>query len=305
MSMFTTNVELFKTLNIPEPGVEFGERPDEPLIKNPEDDKKRNLAALFEKKQSASNRNRKMIDIGEEYRVHKPVAPNLPMRALICGKSQIAGKTNLVGNICGRPCNDQDDVDFYAKDFKPENIHIVCKTAFEDNKWRNMIRLLKIPECNIMTQYDEMDLEILYNNLVESFNEKVKYGLRPEHKLIIFDDVSFGGAFKKKLNGVIAKIFCNGRHQLISCICTAQKYTDLATTMRENATWISCFGGMSNRQMETIYDDYGEIPKKYFIKMYRETTKEPHSTLNIFFDHGKSRYNDTDFIPINVDDAWE
>ena len=59
----------------------------------------------------------------------------------------------------------------------------------------------------------------IYEEVQNKFKENPK-----THSLIILDDVSFSGGLKKKLNGIIARIFSNGRHINLSCILTSQKY---------------------------------------------------------------------------------
>ena len=50
----------------------------------------------------------KMHDSAEDNRVHKEDTFDLPMRLLIIGKSQLSGKTNLVGNLVLRPYGGDD-----------------------------------------------------------------------------------------------------------------------------------------------------------------------------------------------------
>ena len=65
----------------------------------------------------------------------------------------------------------------------------------------------EIPEGNIYNRYDEEELEKLYDKLEEQYYEELGEGEIPKPKLVIFDDVSFSGDFKSKVNGIMSKFF--------------------------------------------------------------------------------------------------
>ena len=76
-------------------------------------------------------------------------------------------------------------------------------------------------------------------------------------------------------------LFSNGRHNNISVLpMTAQKYTDILSGARENAS-MGFFFACSDRQLESINNDWnlGYGTKKQFKKMFMDTTKEKHSFL--------------------------
>ena len=135
--------------------------------------------------------------------------------------------------------------------------------------------------------------------LKDEFNETVEAKEKPQQKLFFFDDMSAGGNFKKKMHGVMAKIFCNGRHILLSTIVTAQKYSDIPTVVRENLTGGVFFSG-TDRQLELISDDHNHFDKKQTFKsMYRKVTAEPHSVLIINYSNNlDDRYLNKQFLPI-------
>jgi hypothetical protein len=103
------------------------------------------------------------------------------------------------------------------------------------------------------------------------------------------------------MNGVMAKIACNGRHILLSSLITAQKYTDLPTCLRENLRGGIFFSG-TDLQLEKIQEDHNILKdKKQFRTMYREVTKEPHSFLVVNYSNPvESRYMNSDFLPIGA-----
>src|SRR3990167_4474072 len=235
-------------------------------------------------------------DSFDKNKVIKEFVPDLPFRILLVGKSQMAGKTNQIGNFVMRPMDENDKTgNYYRNDFKPEDIYVVCPSIRVDKKWQDIILSRQIPPSNIMTSYDEDDLNDLYSQLEANFVRKESNGLKPEHSLIILDDCSFSGSLKKKMNGVLTKIACNGRHSLISLIVSAQKYTDLPTTLRENAT-CCMFWSCSEKQLDLVAKDHNMIKKKDFIRLFQDATAEPHSTFVVSY-KGKDRYLDPNFKP--------
>ena len=219
-----------------------------------------------------------MQDKHECYRISKKDLFDLNMRLLIIGKSQLSGKSTMIGNLLLRPFNKKDKAgkQFYKKDFDGEDIFVVCPSFDLDSKWSRMITDLKIPDTNVYKEYDEEELEALYRFLEADFHEHLAEGRKPKHKLVILDDCSFGGDLKSKIHGVISKIACNGRHILVSMIITSQKYSDISTTVRENCTGAIIFA-CSDKQLDLIYSDISTMPKKAFKTMFRKATHEKHS----------------------------
>lgn len=243
----------------------------------------------------------KMKDEAENYRVAKDDLFNLPMKLLVIGKSELSGKTNLVGNICLRPFGEEDTnigKQMYRFDFKGDNIYIVCPSATLDSKWRSIIDGKKIPEGNIYNKYDEEELNRLYDRLSGEFEQDVAAGRKPDHKLVILDDCSYSGDLKSKLHGALARLFMNGRHLLISTVVTAQKYSDVHTGARENCTGCFLFD-CSQKQLELVYMDHGLNSKKEFTKMFRDATKERHSFMVINYSNPvERRFMNSKFEPI-------
>lgn len=223
-----------------------------------------------------------MKDPFESHKIDKGDLPDLPFKMLVVGKSQFAGKTNLVANLLLRPMDNNDiyGMSYYKKDFEGEDMYVICPSTVIDHKWNKLIEYKKIPPGNIYTSYNESDLEAVYQGIIKKYNHSIENDERPKHSLIILDDCSFDGSLKSKTAGVIAKLFCNGRHYLISSLLTSQKYSQISTVCRENYTAMLIFES-SEKQLETIYDDVGFGDKKDFKKLFREYTKEPHSFMVI------------------------
>ena len=219
---------------------------------------------------------------------------DLPMRLLINGKSQLSGKTTIVLNILLNP------VFGYDKLFDGDDIYIVSNNKL-DNKLALMADKLDIPEDNRF-EYDEDYLEILYDDMEESFMEETMEGGKPQNRLIIYDDCGYSGSLKNKQSGIISKMICNGRHLNLSQIYTSQRFSQVSTTLRTNLTGAILFN-TSMKELELITEDMNYMStKKEFIKTFRETTKEPRQFMVVNFSNKpEEMYMDSEFKPI----AWK
>ena len=216
----------------------------------------------------------KVKDKDEKYYIKKDKMSSLPARILIIGKSQLSGKTNLLINLLCR-----EGKNFYKDDFKGENIYLVSTSIGTDDKLDKLINFKEIPDENLVNGYDEETLKEIYHEVEQKHKEEPK-----DHFLIILDDVSFSGGLKAKLNGIISRIFSNGRHINLSCILTSQKYTDVLPSARENMTQLFAFQ-CSNKQLDLITDDVNYLSdNKTFKKMFRSvmTTKHAFFVVNFF-----------------------
>lgn len=230
----------------------------------------------------------KVIDKADSYYTKKDMIFDLPLRIGIIGASQRSGKSSCIVNLI---CRDE----FYNKDFKGENIYIISPSIENDLKLKKMIEVKDIPEHNLFTEYDEGVLEELYDMLAEDYKTSVDSGEIPTNKLIIFDDMSYSGALKNKTHGIISKLFCNGRHILVSTLLTSQKYSDLLTTCRENLNGAILFS-CSNKQLDLIEQDHNFLKnKKIFNEMFRDATKEKHSFFVVNYTNGEDLYQDSNF----------
>ena len=212
----------------------------------------------------------KVKDDATSYYIKKEKLVDMCMRMIICGASERSGKSNLILNLLLRP-------EFYLDDFKGENIFIVSPSLKNDNKLKKLIEVKDIPEENLFHEYDEDVLKELYKNLQEDYEEAVEKGEKPIHTIIILDDVAYSGDLKAMNYGIISKMACNGRHILVNFIITAQKYTQIPTTLRENAN-CCIFFSCSNKQLALIEEDHNFLEnKKEFHKMFRDATDDKHS----------------------------
>jgi len=234
----------------------------------------------------------KMRDSGETHYTKKPILFDLPLKLIVIGRSQLAGKTNFLGNILLRK-------EYYLNDFEGENIFIVSPSTSVDRKLQAIIEHKEIPAMNILPDYDEEVLGALYELMKSDYEEAVAAKKKVPNKLVIFDDMSFGGQLKSKHHGVIAKLFCNGRHINCSTIVTAQKYSDILTTCRENTTGAVLFSS-TDKQLDLISDDHNYLNSKTeFKRMFKDATKAKHSFLVVNYSNDpEQRYLDSEFQPI-------
>ena len=135
----------------------------------------------------------KMKDKTESFRVGKGLLFDLPFSLAIVGKSMLSGKTNLAINLLY-----QTDSRLYRDDFLPEDIYIWSPSAKSDFKLMTFIEQKEIPAENIFMEYNEKEIDDVYELLKEEYEEALKKDEKPRHKLIYFDDMSAGGNFKKK-----------------------------------------------------------------------------------------------------------
>jgi hypothetical protein len=219
---------------------------------------------------------------------------DIPFRLIIVGKSQLSGKSNLVVNLILRD-------DMYSKYFNGEDIYIVSASIDTDKKLQLLIEQKDIPQMNLYKKYNEDELMDLYTLVEEEYKQAILQEDKPKNKLIIFDDISFSGDLKKKRFGVINKLFSNGRHINFSTILTAQTYSSILSSARENATGAILFN-CTNKQLELIENDHNYLKtKKEFMEMFRNNVVEKHDFLVVNYSNPKDkRYLNSDFEPIKL-----
>ena len=63
-----------------------------------------------------------MKDRGEKHYTHKPMLFDIPFKIIVVGRSQLARKTNFLGNLLLRK-------EYYLDDFKGEDIYLVSPST--------------------------------------------------------------------------------------------------------------------------------------------------------------------------------
>lgn len=231
-------------------------------------------------------------DAKEKHYINKGMLFDLPMRILCVGKSQYSGKSSFILNLL-----EQNDDRLYKNNF--DEIYIFSGSIKSDNKIKTIILNHDVPEENLHEEFDEDMLEAIFDLTAEDYEEAIENKEKPKHTLLILDDISFDGSLKKKNNGILNKVFCNGRHINLSIIVTAQKYSQLHTTQRENCTGLVAWS-CTDKQLDLISDDHNMMKsKKLFKSMFRQVTENPHTALIVNYSNPKSdRYMNLNFESI-------
>ena len=118
------------------------------------------------------------------------------------------------------------------------------------------MRILKqekeVPPDNFMS-FNEGALEMLYDKIEEDALEAVSDNKIPVNSIIIFDDCAFDKS--TKFSTTLCRLMSQGRHINCSVLITAQKLTQLNTTIRSNCSGAILFSN-SARELDAISDDF-------------------------------------------------
>jgi hypothetical protein len=236
----------------------------------------------------------KIKDVFDKSYKKKNMLFDMPFRIGLIGRSG-SGKTNMLINLL----ND----DFYGKDFESDDIYIVSGSLATDDKIKNLVERRKIPLENLYNGYKEHEMEELYDNLSTNYKVSLFENKKPDHSLIIFDDISFSNSLKNTSGGAIDKFSCNSRKFLCNITFTSQKFTQLSTTVRENLNGLIC-ASCSDKQLEIISEDFNYMGcKKKFRTTFRSLTDEKFTFFICNLTNEKqNRYLNSDFEPVCVCD---
>ena len=236
----------------------------------------------------------KVKDDAEKYYTAKSQIFDLPMKIAVIGASQRSGKTNWIINALGRDS-------LYGKDFEPENIYIFSP-SLNSSKWKKFIEAKDVPEENLFSDLDEAVLETLYEDVEDEYNNAIDEKKRPANKIVIFDDLGFGGAMRGRSKfGIVDKLVMNGRHFNLSSAFLIQSYKQISPDVRGNLSGLVVFN-LSTRELESIVHEHNYLENsKSFFKMFRKTTKKKHSNFIINYSNDpKDLYMDMNFMPVTM-----
>jgi len=240
-----------------------------------------------------------MKDSSDNFTIINKNMFSLPFRLLVIGRTG-AGKSGVLGNLLLRK-------DALRQYYKPENIFIFSGSLKGDQKLKIMIDELDIPESNLFNNFDEEVGNVIYDEIVDNYNEKINNKEKPEHTLFIFDDLGFTNKMNKsKKDSMLDRIFCNGRKFLVSTITLNQKMTQLSTCAREQASSVILFSS-SNKQLDIIEADFNYLNsdkkqnRKQFFKLIKDHTADLHEFIIIDISK-KNIYFNKDFKEISLKD---
>ena len=236
----------------------------------------------------------KMIDKNDDLTTQKKLIDDVPFRTLLCGKSGL-GKTSIIGSLILLP-------QFYSKDFLGENCYIFTPLK-NDNKMKTIIREKQIPQENIFTEYDDETLNTIYDFITDKYEEMVEMGVKDKKKLnslIVIDDMSFDGSLKSGLYNAVNRVFMNGRKHLCSIIISSQKYSQISTGQRSNASSIFFFNS-NEREKELFSSDNNFVGTKIqYNKLMNDNLKKKRDFIYVDYSNEKDEYYlDTDFNVID------
>ena len=218
---------------------------------------------------------------------------SLPARILGIGKTGCGKSSICLGNFLLLP-------EFWRGLILPENIFIFSGSLAGDLKLSVIRENLEIPDENCFDSFDEVVGHTIYDMLVDNFNDAVNNNMKPEHSLIVFDDLGFTNMMNKnKKNSILDRIFSNGRKYLISTLCLNQRISQISTNAREQASGIVLFKA-SKKQKELIEADFNYLPsKKQFMDMLTSHTEGKNDFMVIDLnDPDENIYKDKNFKKI-------
>ena len=238
-----------------------------------------------------------MKDSNDSNTIIKKDLCNLPTRTLMIGASGL-GKSSLLGWLM---CNTGQKG--FKDHFKPENIFIFSgsyKNGKGDEKLDKIIKYLEIPMENVFSEFNNELLNELYDHIVENYNDAIEEKEKPDHSLIIMDDLGFTNEMKKNIShSALDKIWCNGRKFLVSTIVLNQRIIQCSPTVITQANNVVLFKP-NNRDLEIYEASFNYLEsKKLFNKMVRQQTDDKHSYMVIDLSKNKKDiYRDKEFNPI-------
>jgi len=209
-------------------------------------------------------------DTYDSYKKYKGAhLPSLPTKIAIVGKSAISGKTTILSNLVNRS-------EYFGNDFEGSNIYLISKSINSDDKLKNIIKYKEIPEENLFDSIDDDILNLIMDIIKEKYNESIDDEETPKHSLVILDDISFDSYLSSNKNNNLNELVCNMRHYLTSCIFTAQKFTQLGTTIRSNCIYFMIFK-QSLRELKCVMGDINYLSdSKIFKKLFNKSTEGAH-----------------------------
>ena len=202
---------------------------------------------------------------------------------IVVGQPQ-SGKTNLWLNfIKKRKC-------FYHKQF--HKIYIFSSSL------HTIKEKINLPKEQLVHGFDPIRLhEILEEE------QKEAEGDDANKILIVFDDIV--SQITRNLPPML-KLLYNRRHigGGISIILTTQKYTKIPLELRTVATGVFFFTTKNKTEIDTLFDEYGNMKKVNFYKLLEYVFDKPHSFLFLNLLESVDRMYYKNFNMLTIGDAF-
>jgi len=201
------------------------------------------------------------------------------------------------------------ELDLYSFEKKIQNYLILG--GHETGRSRlclNLLNKCNLPVIGIFTKDNKT-----YNNYVSKsliFNEPNKLYINDvisnqkknnfQRTAMVIDDASDNPSFISN----ISKSMSLNRISRISFVMCSTMVPKIHPSEKYNMDWIFLTGGMSSKQYQKIYDDYGMCFKRYedYIRLIRQLDERPRGSISICF-KGVYDKNFTDpgpyFVPIS------
>ena len=190
-----------------------------------------------------------------------------PCRKFIIGPSG-SGKTIYLLNSIQKDNNINDKSYLYAKDLEE------LKYKFLINK-REKAGINFNNDLNAFIQYSNSMDDILPN--IEDYNKK-----RRRKVVIVFDDKISHVMSDKKAQKILKDLFIRCRKLNISLCFLTQSYFSVSKDVRLNCTHYILFKLNNKRELQNITINHSaDIDFSDFIKIYRESTKDPFNFVTI------------------------
>ena len=201
----------------------------------------------------------------KEHNEKLPYIPDHPYRILIFGGSG-SGKTNTLLNLINEQ-NDIDKIYLCAKDIsKPKYEFLIKKRKNAGTKHLNDLKAFV--ECSNM-------MDGIYEN-INDYNPSRKRKI-----FIFFDDMIADIKSNKKFQAVIEEFFIRCRKLNISLVFVTQSYFAVPKDVRLNSPHLIMKINNRKNLQNIAINHSANIDYKDFMKIYRECTKEPYSSLAI------------------------
>ena len=144
--------------------------------------------------------------------------------------------------------------------------------------------LIKNCEDTGIKHFNDLNAFIECSNTMDDVYENID-DCNPSRKrkiLIVFDDMIADIMTNKKFQAIIKELFIRCRKLNISLVFITQSYFSVPKDVRLNSTYYLIMKIKNRTDLQNIaINHYADIDYKYFVKIYRECTKEPYSFLAI------------------------